>query len=69
MLKKSCPRSGHTVSLTVNGDVVGVGMVLDSTGTAYFPTQEQPGGRQYRSAALQYSRGVVQISYTAALLM
>lgn len=42
------PRSGHTVSLTVNGDVVGVGMVLDSTGTAYFPTQEQPGGRQYR---------------------
>merc|ERR1712107_951777 len=43
------PRSGHQVKVTVNNvPAPSLAMVLDSTGTAYFPTQEQPGGRQYR---------------------
>jgi phosphatidate phosphatase PAH1 len=43
------PRSGHQVTVTVNSlPAATLAMVLDSTGTAYFPTQEQPGGRQYR---------------------
>merc|ERR1711963_904232 len=43
------PRSGHQVKVTVNNvPAPSRAMVLDSTGTAYFPTQEQPGGRQYR---------------------
>jgi len=43
------PRSGHQVEVRVNSEAApGLAMVLDSTGTGYFPTREQPGGRQYR---------------------
>jgi len=44
------PRAGHTVSLEVNKKAVPVGMVLDSTGQAYFPTLKTDGSgtRQYR---------------------
>ena len=46
----SLPRSGHEVVMVVNSVTSPLTMVLDSTGHGYFPTQEQPGGRQYRWA-------------------
>merc|ERR1712110_761243 len=43
------PRSGHIVNIKVRGEDVPVGMVLDSEGRAYFPTQDNHSGkRQYR---------------------
>jgi len=43
------PRSGHIVNIKVRGEDVPVGMVLDSEGRAYFPTQDNHiGKRQYR---------------------
>jgi len=43
------PRLGHIVNMTVNGEHVPVGMVLDKEGRAYFPTQaDNIGKRQYR---------------------
>ena len=43
------PRSGHVVKIKVNSEEVPVGMVLDSEGRAYFPTQHNHvGKRQYR---------------------
>jgi len=66
------PRSGHQVKVTVNNvPAPSLAMVLDSTGTAYFPTQEQPGGRQYRTnsaspsqlAILDLRPGVNSIEY------
>ena len=43
------PRSGHIVKMKVNSKDVPVGLVLDSQGRAYFPTQhDDVGKRQYR---------------------
>merc|ERR1719412_2593174 len=43
------PRSGHIVKMKVNSQDVPVGLVLDSQGRAYFPTQHNDvGKRQYR---------------------
>jgi len=44
------PRSGHIVSIQVNGKAVPVSMTLDSSGRGYFSVKENGGGakKQYR---------------------